>query len=95
MIQPWAVVTSGRSRLLPRRNELGVNIRVVLKRGQKAGQDRRPHVTHPPKLLPLPSDFVKLRHYGLLTPGHATTLLQIARTRLVGSTSPPPVDDFG
>jgi hypothetical protein len=41
----------------------------------------------------LPSDFVRLRHYGLLAACNATTLLEVARGHL-GQPPPPPVDDL-
>ncbi len=42
----------------------------------------------------LPSSFVKLRHFGLLSSGHATGLLEVARA-LLGGSRPPCVDDIG
>lgn len=41
----------------------------------------------------LPPDFVRLRHYGLLAPCNATTLLEVARGHL-GQPTPAPVDDL-
>ena len=41
----------------------------------------------------LPRDFVKLRHYGLLAPCNATTVLEVARAHLGEPTPAPAVDD--
>lgn len=41
----------------------------------------------------LPADFVRLRHYGLLAPCNATTLLEVARG-LLGQPPPEPVDNL-
>ncbi|MEX1363129.1 MAG: transposase [Nannocystaceae bacterium] len=41
----------------------------------------------------LPADFVRLRHYGLLAPCNATTVLEVARG-LLGQLPPEPVDDL-
>ncbi len=41
----------------------------------------------------LPRDFVTLRHYGLLAPCNATTVLEVARVHLGEPTPAPAVDD--
>ena len=40
----------------------------------------------------LPAGFVKIRHYGLLAAGNATTLLERARDLLPSSTQPDPIE---
>ncbi len=42
----------------------------------------------------LPRDVVKLRHYGLLAPSHATTLLEVTRAHLGDRAPPAATDDF-